>query len=41
MLAAGEPVRVVAKHFDVTTQAIYLAIKAGRVPKPARKERAA
>jgi uncharacterized protein (DUF433 family) len=35
MLRAGSSVREVAAHFNVSTQAVYLAIRQGRVPKDA------
>lgn len=35
MLRAGASVRQIAEHFGVSTQAVYLAIKEGRLPKDA------
>jgi len=37
MLHAGESVRDVAHRFGVSTQAIYLAIRQGRLPARARQ----
>lgn len=36
MLRNQKPVRDVAEHFGVTTQAVYRAIKAGRLPRVER-----
>lgn len=41
MLHAGESVRDVAHRFGVSTQAIYLAIRQGRLPARARDARTA
>jgi Mor family transcriptional regulator len=34
LLAAGESVRSLAARYGVTTQAVYLAIKTGRIQRP-------
>lgn len=35
MIRAGSSVREIAAHFNVSTQAVYLAIRQGRLPKDA------